>query len=78
MTADEKMDAAIIEHIKLKYQLLIPARTAELIKLGLVYAWPSGELHTMDIKGSDLATGRTRTLMITSDEIRDVLSRMKQ
>src|SRR5258708_337511 len=70
----EKMDEAIIQHIKRKYNLLIGERTAELIKMGIGNAYPSDEVLTMDIKGRDLVAGVPRTLTVSSDEIRDALA----
>lgn len=70
----DKMDEAIIQHIKRKYNLLIGERTAELIKMGIGTAYPTEEILTMDIKGRDLVAGVPRTLTVSSDEIRDALS----
>ena len=70
----DKMDEAIIQHIKRKYNLLIGERTAELIKMGIGNAYPSDEVLTMDIKGRDLVAGVPRTLTVSSDEIRDALA----
>jgi rod shape-determining protein MreB len=70
----DKMDEAIIQHIKRKYNLLIGERTAELIKMGIGTAYPTDEVLTMDIKGRDLVAGVPRTLTVSSDEIRDALS----
>ncbi len=70
----DKMDEAIIQHIKRKYNLLIGERTAELIKMGIGNAYPSEEVLTMDVKGRDLVAGVPRTLTVTSDEIRDALA----
>lgn len=70
----DKMDEAIIHHIKRKYNLLIGERTAELIKMGIGNAYPTDEMLTMDIKGRDLVAGVPRTLTVSSDEIRDALA----
>jgi rod shape-determining protein MreB len=70
----DKMDEAIISHIKRKYNLLIGERTAELIKMGIGNAYPTDEVLTMDIKGRDLVAGVPRTLTVSSDEIRDALA----
>ena len=72
--AGDKMDEAIIQHIKRKYNLLIGERTAELIKMGIGTAYPTEEELTMDIKGRDLVAGVPRTLTVTSTEIREALS----
>ncbi len=70
----DKMDEAIIQHIKRKYNLLIGERTAELIKMSIGNAYPTDEVMTMEIKGRDLVAGVPRTLTVSSDEIRDALS----
>ena len=70
----DKMDEAIIQHIKRRYNLLIGERTAELIKMTIGNAYPSDEVLTMDIKGRDLVAGVPRTLTVSSDEVRDSLA----
>jgi rod shape-determining protein MreB len=70
----DKLDEAIIQHVKRKYNLLIGERTAELIKMGIGTAYPTDEVLTMEIKGRDLVAGVPRTLTVSSDEIRDALS----
>src|SRR5947199_2125135 len=70
----DKMDEAIIQHIKRKYNLLIGERTAELIKMTIGNAYPSDEVLTMDIKGRDLVAGVPRTLTVSSDEVREALA----
>ncbi len=67
----DKMDAAILQHIKRKYNLLIGERSAELIKTTIGNAYPMGEPETMMIKGLDLVTGIPKTLEVNSDEIRE-------
>ncbi len=70
----DKMDEAIIQHVKRKYNLLIGERTAELIKMGIGNAYPTSEVLTMDVKGRDLVAGVPRTLTVSSDEVRDALA----
>ena len=70
----DKMDEAIVQHIKRRYNLLIGERTAELIKMTIGNAYPSDEVLTMDIKGRDLVAGVLRTLTVSSDEVRDALA----
>jgi rod shape-determining protein MreB and related proteins len=71
--AGDKMDEAILQHVKRKYNLLIGERTAELIKIGIGTAYPTEEELTMDVKGRDLVAGMPRTLTVTSSEIREAL-----
>ncbi len=70
----DKMDEAIIQHIKRKYNLLIGERTAELIKMSIGTAYPTDEALSMEIKGRDLVAGVPRTLGVSADEIRDALA----
>lgn len=71
--AGDKMDEAIIQYIKRKYNLLIGETTAEQVKIKLGNAYPDDEVRTMEIKGRDLVEGIPRTLIINSDEIREAL-----
>jgi len=69
----DKMDEAIIQHIKRKYNLLIGERTAELIKITIGSAYPGNEIQTMEIKGRDLVAGVPKIIEITDEEIREAL-----
>lgn len=70
----DKMDEAVMLHMKTKYNMLIGERTAEQIKCTIGMAYPSDEVLTMSIKGRDQTAGLPRTQTINSDEIRDALS----
>lgn len=70
----DKMDEAILQYIKRKYNLLIGITTAELIKTGIGSAYPSDQAETMDVKGRDLVTGIPKILTIDSDEVRQAIS----
>ncbi len=70
----DKMDEALVQHIKRKYNLLIGERTAEQIKIQIGSAFPEDELRTMEVKGRDLVSGIPKTLEIDSNEIREALS----
>ena len=72
--AGDKMDEAILQHVKRRYNLLIGERTAELIKIAIGTAHPTEEELSMEIKGRDLVAGMPRALLITSSEIRDALN----
>ena len=69
----DKMDEAITQYIKRKYNLLVGERTAELIKITIGSAYPSNEIQTMEIKGRDLVAGVPKTVEISDEEIRDSL-----
>jgi len=73
--AGDKMDSAIIQYIKRKYNLLIGERTAEVIKTSIGNAYPDPQnLETIEVKGRDLASGIPKILSIDSEEIRIAIS----
>ena len=73
-TGGDKMDEAIINYVKRKYNLLIGERTAEIIKITIGTAYPGDEIETMEVKGRDLVAGVPKILEIKSDEVREALS----
>jgi len=73
--AGDKMDAAITQYIKRKYNLLIGERTAEIIKTTIGNAYPDAQnLDTIEVKGRDLVSGIPKILAIDSEEIRVAIS----
>jgi rod shape-determining protein MreB len=72
--AGDKMDEAILQYIKRKYNLLIGERSAELIKINIGTAYPEENPQTIEVKGRDLVTGIPKTLEITSEEAREALA----
>jgi rod shape-determining protein MreB len=72
--AGDKMDEAILQHIKRKYNLLIGEHTAELIKTTIGMAYPSDTIEKMEVKGRDLVTGIPKILTIDSEEVRIAIS----
>ncbi|PKN65290.1 MAG: rod shape-determining protein [Deltaproteobacteria bacterium HGW-Deltaproteobacteria-15] len=70
----DKMDEAILQYIKRKYNLLIGLSTAEVIKTTIGNAYPSDHLETIEVKGRDLVTGIPKILNIDSDEVRKSIS----
>jgi len=70
----DKMDEAIINYVKRKYNLLIGERTAELIKIDIGTAYPVDENPSMEVKGRDLVAGVPKILEIKSEEVREALS----
>ena len=73
--AGDKMDSAIMQYIKRKYNLLIGERTAEIIKTTIGNAYPDPEnLETIEVKGRDLVSGIPKILAIDSEEIRVAIS----
>jgi len=69
----DKMDEAIVQFIRKKYNLQIGERMAESIKVEIGEAYPSPERRTKIVKGRDLVSGVPKTIEVNSDEIREAL-----
>jgi len=72
--AGDKMDEAILQYIKRKYNLLIGLATAEIIKTTIGNAHPGDHVETIEVKGRDLVSGIPKILTIDSDEVRKAIS----
>jgi len=72
--AGDKMDDAILQHIKRKHNLAIGEHSAEVIKTTIADVMPEPPYETMDIKGRDLVSGVPKTLTIDSGEINQAIS----
>jgi rod shape-determining protein MreB len=70
----DKLDAAIVQYMKRKYNLLIGEQMAERVKCNIGNCYDSGETKSMEVKGRDLVAGLPRTLTVSSDEIRQALA----
>ncbi len=70
----DKMDEAIMTHVKRKYNMLIGETTAENIKIKIASAYPMDPEQQMDVKGRDLVTGIPQNVTITSEEVRKAIS----
>ncbi len=71
--AGDKMDEAITQFVKRKFNLMIGESTAERIKIEIGSALPTGENNSILVKGRDLITGIPKTVEITSDEVTEAL-----
>lgn len=69
----DKMDEAIVNYLKRKYQLLIGERTAEQIKITIGTAYPDENLKSMPVKGRDLVAGIPKTIEVNSEEVREAI-----
>lgn len=65
----DKLDTAIENYIKEKYDLAIGEQTTEQIKIQIGSALPPKEEKKMKIKGRDLVLGLPKTIEISSTEI---------
>jgi rod shape-determining protein MreB len=71
--AGDKMDEAILNYVKRKYNLLVGERTAERIKIEIGTAYPVDEIKTMVVKGRDLVAGVPKTLEVNTEDVREAL-----
>ncbi|MGN0887104.1 MAG: rod shape-determining protein [Candidatus Spyradenecus sp.] len=69
----DTMDECIIQYMRRVYNLLIGERMAENIKVSIGSAYPLTEEMTMEVRGRDLVAGLPKTLLVTSEEIRESL-----
>ncbi len=69
----DEMDEAIINYAKKEYKLLIGQQTAEELKLEIGSACPMEEELQAEIRGRDMVSGLPKTVVLTSEEIRQAL-----
>lgn len=70
----EKMDEAIVQYAKRRYNLLLGEQTAEDVKKRIGTAAPTGQIEELEVKGRDLIGGVPKMVVLNSDEIREALS----
>jgi rod shape-determining protein MreB len=70
----DKMDEAIMTHVKRKYNMLIGESTSEEIKIKTGSAYPMDPEQQLEVKGRDLVTGIPQNITITSEEVRKAIS----
>jgi len=71
--AGDELDEAIITYVKKEYSLALGERTAEEIKVALASAYPLEEELYAEIRGRDLVTGLPKTIVVSTEEIRDAI-----
>jgi len=71
--AGDNMDAAIMQHLKKNYNLLIGERTAEDIKISIGSALWEGDEEYYEVRGRDLVSGLPKTIKVSSLEIQMAL-----
>ena len=67
--AGDRLDDAIVAHIKRRYNLNIGDRTAEDLKISIGSALPLEEELTSEVRGRDQISGLPKTLTVTSEDI---------
>ena len=69
----DRLDDAIVAHVKKEYSLLLGERTAEDTKIRLGSAFPTRDEPQAQIRGRDLISGLPRSVVLTSEEVRRAL-----
>ena len=72
-TGGDRFDAAIIDYVRKKHNLLIGERTAEELKINIGAARMRGANLTMDACGRSLVTGLPRAVTVSSEEMIEAL-----
>ncbi|MBI2626448.1 MAG: rod shape-determining protein [Candidatus Nealsonbacteria bacterium] len=67
--AGDKMNLAIADFIKKKYNLAVGDQTAEEVKIKIGTALPEKEEKVMEIRGRDLVLGLPRNIKVSSNEV---------
>ena len=70
----DELDESIVQYMKRVYNLMIGERTAEEIKIAIGSAYPLEEEKTLEVRGRDLGAGLPKTVVVTSQEIRQAMS----
>jgi rod shape-determining protein MreB len=71
--AGDKMDQAIVQYVKQRYNLLIGEQSAESIKTTMGNALADDVIGYLQIKGRDLVIGVPKLIIIDSSEVRQAL-----
>ncbi len=69
----DKMNEAIAEYIKKKYNLAIGTQTAEEVKIKIGTALPKKKEQFLDVRGRDLISGLPRNIKVSSNETAQAL-----
>lgn len=73
--AGNRLDRALVDHVKRQYNLAIGDKTAEDIKIKVGAAVPVGEEIVMQVKGRDLVSGLPRTIDMGTNETAQAMAR---
>ncbi|KAF0126370.1 MAG: rod shape-determining protein MreB [Elusimicrobia bacterium] len=71
--AGDEMDDCIVQYFRRKHNLIIGETTAEDVKIQIGSVFPLKEEKTIEVKGRDQAKGLPKTILVTSEEIRQAL-----
>jgi len=69
----DKMDDAIAQFVRRRYNVLIGERSAEKIKIAIGSAMPTGENLSIEVRGRDVIQGVPKIAVVSEEEVRDCL-----
>jgi len=69
----DELDEALVAFVKKEFQLALGERTAEEIKIQLGSAYPLEQELRAEIRGRDLVTGLPKTVVISTEQIRQAI-----
>ncbi len=72
--AGDEFDSHIVSYVKKEYNLMIGDRSAEEIKIRIGSVFPQDEEKRLEVKGRDLITGLPKTIVMTSEQVREAIS----
>ncbi len=67
--AGDRLDEAIVSHIKRRYNLIVGERTAEELKIAIGSALPPEEEVTYQVRGRDQISGLPKTVSVTASDV---------
>jgi len=73
--AGNRLDTAVVDHLKKQYNLAIGDKSAEEVKIMIGSAVPVTEEQTFSVKGRDLVSGLPRTVELKTNEIVEAMNR---
>lgn len=73
--AGNRLDRAIVDHVKKHHNLIIGDKTAEEIKIKIGSAVTLNEELTMPVKGRDIVSGLPRTVELSTNDIAQAMGR---
>ena len=73
--AGNRLDRAIVDHVKRQYNLAIGDKTAEDVKIKVGAAVPMNEELTMPVKGRDFVSGLPRTIDLSTNDVAQAMAR---
>ncbi len=69
----DKMDAAVADYVKKKYNLAVGTQSAEEVKIKIGAAVPRRKEETIEVRGRDLVSGLPKNIKLSSNELVEAL-----